>query len=256
MKIKINKLNINYIIEGEGPPILFLHGWGSSLSAFTHIIKEFSNSFRCVAVDLPGFGESDLPAVPFNLQSYADFTVEFMKALDIKDPIMVGHSNGGRIIIRLLAEKKVNSKKIVLIDSAGIKPKKSLKSKVKLVTFKTVKRVLTLPLLKNYTVKVLQEARNYFGSADYNSASLVMRQTLVNIVNEDLIDSLPKIKASTLLIWGENDTATPLSDGKTMEKLIPDAGLCVVTGTGHFSFIERPSYVNTILASFLKGEKQ
>lgn len=256
MKIGINNLNINYIIEGEGPPIFFLHGWGSSLGAFTHIIKELSSSFRCIAVDLPGFGESDMPAEPFYLQSYADFTLEFMKKLDISDPIMIGHSNGGRIIIRLLAEKKVNSKKIVLIDSAGIKPKRSLKSKIRLAAFKTTKRVLTLPGLKNYTAEALKSARNYFGSADYNSASPVMRQTLVNIVNEDLTESLPKIKASTLLIWGENDTATPLSDGKTMEKLIPDAGLCVVGGTGHFSFIERPAYVDAILASFLKGEKQ
>ena len=90
------------------------------------------------------------------------------------------------------------------------------------------------------------------GSADYKAASPLMRKVLVNTVNEDLTDLLPGIRQSTLLIWGTLDTATPISDAETMERLIPDAGLARIEGAGHFSFLENPPLYNAILAAFLK----
>ncbi|OJU14437.1 MAG: hypothetical protein BGN88_14360 [Clostridiales bacterium 43-6] len=253
MNTTINNLNINYISQGEGPDILFLHGWGSSHVMFTRIIKEFSGSFRCIAPDLPGCGDSDEPKEPFDIDQYSDFVLEFIKQQNIKNPILMGHSHGGRIIINLLGSGKLTAPKAVLFGSAGIKPKRSLQSKIRLYTFKTIKFILTLPVLNKFTKNVLENARNYFGSADYKSATPVMRQTLVNLVNMDLSDKLSNIKASTLLIWGENDTATPLSNGKVMEREIPDAGLCVIKNAGHFAMIEAPGQVNEILKVFLKG---
>ena len=100
----------------------------------------------------------------------------------------------------------------------------------------------------------LEKARRHFGSADYNSAPVVLRQTLVKVVNEDLCEYMPNIACPTLLIWGDQDTDTPLSDAKVMESKIPDSGLCVIKGVGHFSFIQSPFEVNAILNSFLGGE--
>ena len=100
---------------------------------------------------------------------------------------------------------------------------------------------------------MLERVRAYFGSADYNAAPPVLRQTLVKVVNEDLTRFLPHLACPTLLIWGEKDTATPLSDAKLMEKLVPDAGLCVIRGAGHFSFVERPGEVHAIVHSFLQS---
>jgi pimeloyl-ACP methyl ester carboxylesterase len=111
--------------------------------------------------------------------------------------------------------------------------------------------VLTLPLIKNFSGGLLDKARRHYGSADYNAAPEVLRKTLVSLVNTDIRDMLPNIKCPSLLIWGENDTATPLEDAKTIEKLIPDAGLCVIKGTGHFSFCERPYEANAIINSFI-----
>ena len=107
--------------------------------------------------------------------------------------------------------------------------------------------------MRRYTAGLLGKARAAFGSADYKNAPEVLRKTLVRLVNEDLRPLLPDISCPTLLIWGENDTATPLSDGQEMARLIPDAGLCVIRGAGHFAFVERPFEVHRILHSFLGG---
>ena len=112
--------------------------------------------------------------------------------------------------------------------------------------------MLSLPVIKNHSEGLLNRARAHYGSADYNAAPPVLRQTLVKLVNTDLRDILPNIKAPTLLIWGENDTATPLSDAKTMEKLIPDAGLVVAHGTGHFSFLENQGLFTAVIKNFFK----
>ena len=106
--------------------------------------------------------------------------------------------------------------------------------------------------LKAMFPDAVENMRKKRGSADYNSATPIMRQTLVKVVNEDLTKLLPNIKASSLLIWGTNDTATPLSDGEKMEKLIPDAGLVKVQGAGHYSFLEAPELVSRVVKSFLK----
>ena len=146
----------------------------------------------------------------------------------------------------------VNPPKIVLLDSAGLIPKKSFKQKFRAKSFKTIKWALTRPIIKNYSEGLLQKARNHYGSADYNAAPLVLRQTMVSLVNTDLRDIIPNIKCPTLLIWGENDTATPLSDAKIIESLISDAGLCVIKGAGHYSFCENPYQAHAILRSFIK----
>ena len=141
--------------------------------------------------------------------------------------------------------------KIVLLDAAGLIPKKNFKQKVRAKSFKVIKRVLTLPVIKSFSASLLDKARRHYGSADYNTAPEVLRHTLVSLVNTDIRELLPNIKCPSLLIWGENDTATPLSDAKIIEKLIPDAGLCVIKGTGHFSFCERPFEAHAIINSFI-----
>lgn len=250
MELELNGRRVHYETAGQGPDILLLHGWGSSLDAYRGVTAAFSGQYRLTSLDFPGFGASDLPPEPWSVDDYASFTLDFIQALGLNDPILVGHSFGGRVAIKLAGTGRLRPPKIVLIDSAGIKPKKSLRSRVRLAAFKTAKGFLTLPLWRGRTAGLLDRVRAHFGSADYNSAPPVMRQTLVRVVNEDLSGLLPSIQAPTLLIWGENDAATPLSDAKRMEALIPDAGLCVIRGAGHFSFVERPAEVHRILASF------
>lgn len=251
MFIEIKGLKTEYTECGEGIPVLLLHGWGSSFDVYKGIIASLKDRCRLVAVNFPGCGQSETMKEPWCLEDYCDFCLEFMEKLNLKDPILMGHSHGGRVVLKLTAEKMVNPPKIVLLDSAGLIPKKNFKQKCRAKSFKAIKRVLTLPVIKNYSEGLLQKARNHYGSADYNAAPEVLRKTLVSLVNTDIRDILPNISCPSLLIWGDKDTATPLEDAKTIESLIPDAGLCVLEGTGHYSFCEKPYQAQAILNSFI-----
>lgn len=251
MFIEIKGLKTEYTECGEGIPVLLLHGWGSSFDVYKGIMASLKDRCRLVAVNFPGCGQSETMKEPWCLEDYCDFCLEFMEKLNLKDPILMGHSHGGRVVLKLTAEKMVNPPKIVLLDSAGLIPKKNFKQKCRAKSFKAIKRVLTLPVIKNYSEDLLQKARNHYGSADYNAAPEVLRKTLVSLVNTDIRDILPNISCPSLLIWGDKDTATPLEDAKTIESLIPDAGLCVLEGTGHYSFCEKPYQAQAILNSFI-----
>ncbi len=252
MVVTIDGIDINYVDEGAGQPVLLLHGWGSENSVFTGIINTLKNRCRLVAPDFPGCGKSGIMSEPWDIERYADFTLKFMAAVNLDNPIMMGHSHGGRVTLYMVAKHLTYPPKIVLLDAAGIVPKKTFKQKAKVRSFKIVKGALTLPVIKNFSAPLLEKARRHYGSADYNAAPEVLRKTLVSLVNTDLRDILPEIGCPSLLIWGENDTATPLADAKLIESLIPDAGLCIIKGTGHYSFVERPFEAHAILNSFIK----
>ena len=251
MNILIDGLNIEYTEQGEGTPVLMLHGWGSSFNFYKGIMAVLSTRCRVVAVNFPGCGESDTMREPWTLNDYCDFVLKFMDAVNLKDPIMIGHSHGGRVTLKMVAEKQVNPPKIVLLDSAGLIPKKSLKKKFRAKSFKVIKWILTRPVIKNFSAGLLDKARQHYGSADYNAAPEVLRKTLVSLVNTDLRDIIPNISCPTLLIWGENDNDTPLSDAKIIEGLIKDAGLCVFENAGHFAFFEQQQRTIAILNSFI-----
>lgn len=250
MEITVKGLNINYTESGSGPDVLLLHGWGSSNIVYKSLMAALPN-FHFVAPDLPGCGKSETMSEPYTISDYADFVKEFIEKTGLENPIMAGHSHGGRITLYMAVNGMINPPKIILLDSAGLIPKKSAKQKIRAKSFKIIKKILSFPLWKKPAEPLLNKARRHFGSADYNAAEPVLRKTLVNVVNVDLREELYKINCPTLLIWGENDTATPLSDAKIIESKIKDSGLCVIKGTGHFSFCEKPYEANAIIKSFL-----
>lgn len=255
MTVEVMGIKLNYEICGQGDDILFLHGWGASLDSFKRMIAPLSQNFRCISLDAPGCGKSDLPKEPLTPDDYCKITKEFMDKIGLENPIMIGHSNGGRTILNMCANGYCTPKKIVLFGAAGIKNKKTLKQKLRQTAFKTARKALTLPIIKNYTENSLEALRKHFGSADYNSAPPVMRRTLVNLINSDVTDKLHNITASTLLIWGENDTASPLWMAKVIEKEVKDCGLVVMPGLSHWNFIENPVGTDAILKSFLEESK-
>lgn len=251
MVVNIDGLNIEYTEKGNGIPVLLLHGWGSSFDVYKGVMSALEDRCRLVALNFPGCGNSDTMEIPWNLDNYCNLVLKFIKEVGLENPILIGHSHGGRVILKLTGDKLLSPPKIVLLDSAGLIPKKTFKQKIRAKSFKAIKKVLTLPLIKDKSEGLLNKARAHYGSADYNSAPPVLRNTMVSLVNTDLRDIVHNISCPTLLIWGENDTATPLADAKILEKLIPDAGLCVIKGTGHYSFCEKPYEAHAILRSFI-----
>lgn len=252
MKTNIGGLDINYEDKGSGELFLILHGWGSNITLHKNMIDLLSLKYRVIAPDLPGFGMSDEPKEPWCVDDYVDFIVEFLKNFEFEKINLLGHSFGGRVIIKLCSRKNpFEISKVVLVDSAGVKPEKTAAQKRKQKAYKTGKKILSTPLMQKLFPDALEELRQKNGSADYNAASPIMRQTLVKVVNEDLCEYMPSMTCPTLLIWGTNDDATPLGDGEKMEKLMPESALVKIEGAGHYSFLENQPLFSRILASFM-----
>ena len=247
---------IAYSKYGSGEKLLvILHGWGCNKEMFAPYAEHLSKSYTVVVPDLCGFGESPEPKEPMTVGDYTDLIIEFIASLGFKKVSLMGHSYGGRIIIKTFTKSQLpfEIERAMLVGSAGIKPKKSLSQKASLLLYKCGRRVLSLPPFKALFPNAIDNWRKKRGSADYNQASEVMRKTLVLSVNEDLTQHLAKINVPTLLFWGDKDDATPLSDAKIMEKKIPDAGLVVLKGGTHYSFLENPSYFLRVADSFFEN---
>ena len=231
-----------------------LQGWGTDLGVYDSVADAINEKYTFVQFDFPGVGGSDEPREAWNVDAYADFFCKFMEALGIRKATLIGHSYGGRVIIKLATRESLPFEitNIVLIDSAGVLPKRSFAQKMKIRRYKILKRILNLKLIYALFPEVIDDWRSRQGSADYRNATPIMRQCLVMAVNEDLTELLPRIRQDTLLIWGDKDTATPISDGKLMEERIPNSGLAVLQGTGHFSFLEQPVLFRSIMRSYFQ----
>lgn len=233
---KIKDIDINYVQYGTGKDVVLLHGWGQNIQMMDPLGKLLKNC-RITILDLPGFGSSMEPSFAYNISDYASLLHEFLKELKIDNPILIGHSFGGRIAIYYASTYPVS--KLVLFGSPFIKRENdSLKLKV----FKSLKKIKFL----NNLAEVM---KNHLGSEDYKNASGVMRQILVNTVNTDLSSNASKITCPTLLIWGNNDEAVPVSEAKKLESLIDDSALIVLNGT-HYCYLENLNHISCILENF------
>lgn len=239
MKIKIDNLNINYIQYGEGSDILLLHGWGQNIEMMKFLGDNFADNHRITILDFPGFGESDEPLSPWTIKDYSLLIEKLVKELDIKKPVVMGHSFGGRVAIYYSSNNPIE--KLVLFGSPCIRKDKELPLSVKIL--KGIKKLPGMDKLGEYM-------KQYIGSRDYKAASPIMRQTLVNVVNEDLTPYAMQIEEPTLLIWGQDDTAAPVSDAKELEQIMNDAALIVLPGT-HYAYLENLNQVVNILNSFI-----
>ncbi|MDD2397008.1 MAG: alpha/beta hydrolase [Tissierellia bacterium] len=252
MYIDIDGLNINYIDEGNGKHVLLLHGWGGSIQTMMPIFNILKDRFRVVTLDLPGFGKSGIPKEPWNSYDYAECINKFIEKLNLYNLILFGHSHGGRISI-ILASKYNIVKKLILIDSAGIIPKRKAIYYIKVYWFKMLKRIYLIFPVKNKQ-KRLDKFYEKFGSQDYRDSKGVMRQTMVKVINDNLVRLLANIKVPTLLIWGEKDEDTPVYMGELMEKEITDSGLVILKGAGHYSYIDNYDQFRAIINEFLKDD--
>lgn len=253
MHIEVDGLKINYIIEGTGSDVLLLHGWGGSIQTMMPIFNILKDKCRVTVLDLPGFGESDVPGRPWNSYDYAECIKKFIDKTGLKSIILFGHSHGGRISI-ILSGKYNMVKKLVLIDSAGLISKRKAKYYLKVYSFKLLKKLYTAFSWGKSKEEKLEKFYKKYGSADYKQSQGVMRQTMVKVVNDNLESLLTEIKNPTLLVWGENDQDTPLYMGKIMEDKIQDSGLVVFKGAGHYSYIDCYDQFKAVINSFLKDD--
>lgn len=267
-EIEIKRTKIHYTDSGEKDlrPVVIMHGWGCNTTTVASIAKIFAGNMRVINVDLPGHGLSGEPPAVWGVQDFRDMIADLIRTLNLDRPALIGHSFGGRVAILLASEVDVNPdgtkisgslpviSKVVLVDSAGIKPHRPIKYYVKVYRFKILKKMLPFFFGHKKGNEMIDKLRAKAGSADYRNSSPMMKNVMSRCVNEDLKFAMPSIKAPTLLIWGESDTATPLSDAKTMEKLIPDSGLVSFPGCGHYSFLDNPVGFKAVIKEFFKND--
>jgi len=254
MKIKIDGLELHYSCEGTGKNILLLHGWGGSIQSFLPVFNHLKQHFKVYVLDFPGFGESQQPENVWGVFDYAGMTKKFIDSMGMDEVILIGHSFGGRISIVLANRYPELIKQMVLVDSAGIIPKRTLKYYGKVYSFKTLKFLYRHIFFWMPEEKKMERFYKKFGSKDYQDAGN-MRRILVKVVNEDLRDLLKGIKASTLLIWGREDEATPVYMGEIMKNEIKDSGLVVLENAGHFSYLDQFRTFIKIVDKFLEGRE-
>lgn len=235
--------------QGENK-ILILPGWGDTRKTFDCLINWLQEDFTIYIIDYPGFGNSPFPNHDLTIYDYTNIIRNFMTDTNIINPIIIAHSFGGRIATLLTGYYKEKIDKLIFIDIASIKRKKSIKVWLKEKTYKLlklIKKILPKKLKDKYHQKLLK----LFGSKDYKSLPEQMLTTFRNVVNEDLRYYLPYIENETLLIWGEKDIDTPLKDAKLIQKKIKNSALIIYPNATHYSYLEYPILTYNIIEKFL-----
>jgi len=252
MKVLVNGQLIEYKDEGKGRVIVLLHGWGDQLSTFDEIAKHLVKKYRVIRLDFPGFGGSPKPLDNWNVGTFATLTSQFLKKLEVNDVYaVIGHSFGGRVIIKSVAENLMNPQRVVLIGAAGVKPHQSRKKAVYRVVAKVGKFVTSLPGLRGTRQALRKKLYESAGATDYLNAE-GMQHTFRNTVNEDLLPYVHLMTQPTLLIWGEHDDQTPVADAYAMTNELNDSELVVVEEAGHFVYRENAPLVIQEIDGFLK----
>lgn len=248
---------------GTGKPLLILHGWGSSSAVMKPLAESLSHIRSCYLVDLPGFGHSPEPPEAWTVSRYADLIEAFMDQIMKEDKAdLLVHSYGARIALKLLTRSKSAGKidKVIFTGAAGLKPKRKPSFYLKKYTAKLLKApFLLLPgVLRENGLNRLRSTSLWkkLGSSDYRQLSGVMRETFVMSVSDFLDKLLPKIDHEILLIWGEDDTATPLEQAKRFEKGLRNSTLVTLKQAGHYAFLDKPVQFKAIALAYLEPGSQ
>ena len=235
--------------RGDGPPVVLLHGWGGRIESMAPVARCLDRDFRVVALDLPGFGEAPAPEAVWGTPDHAEFVADVVEKAGVRRAHFVGHSFGAKTALYVAATHPGLVDKLVLVGSNGVPA-----------------RVSPITRLKRAAAGAARAAR-FFGppgrrlrdaiyrriaSDDYRAAG-PLRPMLVRTVREDFSHLLPLVKSPTLLVWGADDDAVPVSVGRAMETAIPDAGLVVFEAAGHFCYLDQPERFCRVLRQFLTG---
>ena len=255
-----NELQVATYSVGEGKPLIILHGWGSSAAVMMPLAKKLATHRSCVLLDLPGFGETPEPPQAWAIDDYAGMVETFINdtfpgtAVDI-----LVHSFGGRILLKMLSRpnRKAEIDKMIVTGGAGLEPKRSLTYHTKRLTAKLLKLPVKLvpPSKRDAAMEKLRGTALWksLGSSDYSKLSGVMRETFVKTVTEYFDDQLHKIDDELLLLWGKEDSATPMDQAKRLDKGLKNSALVVIDDAGHYAFLDQPSQFVSIVRAYLEG---
>lgn len=235
-----NNIVYDYIDNKKKKTLIYLHGWGQNKEMMEPIATPFAKDNNILLIDLPGFGKSPEPKTAWSLFDYVEMVHELVTSLNIENPILIGHSFGGKISI--LYASKYDVSKLVLLAS----PYKVARKKLTLLQ-RILKKTAKVSFLKGFT----NYMKNQIGSTDYKQASELMRQVMVKHINTDVTEECKKIKCPTLIMWGTNDTTLGIENGYELEKLIKDAAVILFENGTHFAYLEYAYKTIRIIQAFI-----
>jgi len=250
----IGGLRIATQVIGEGQPVVALHGWAVTMQNWRPVAERLAPlGYQVHLLDLPGFGQSDGPPQVWDVEAYSRFVVAYLDDTHLDRVVVLGHSFGGRIALVLAAQHPERVSKMVLADSAGLRTPLSARQQARNVMARAARNGLDLVGLKTLRARLQDRYNQLYASEDYLNAG-PLRETFLRVIEQDLSDFATRIQAPTVLIWGSQDKDTPLWQGRRLEQLIPDAGLIVFEGAGHFAHLERLGDFVRIVDHFLKNK--
>jgi pimeloyl-ACP methyl ester carboxylesterase len=249
MQVIASDLMISYTRQGKGKPVVILHGWGDDSRSWQKFAAELAKHYDVVVPDLPGFGNSQAPQAPWGLDEYAKMVATFLQKLGVKPYAILGHSNGGAIAIRGLGNHMLKAEKLLLLSSAGIRGEYKGRNKALRLITKTGK-LLSAPLPKATKQRLRVKVYKSVGSDMLVAEHL--QETFKKVVADDVRTDAGRIKLPTLIIYGDKDTQTPLSYGRTYHELIKGSKLEVLNGIDHFVQLNAAPMILKLVKDFLK----
>ena len=239
LKIDLKQGKMHYYIDGAGPAIVFLHGWGQSFETFLPAANYLKPKYQIIGVDFLGFGKSDCPSEPLNVDDYANHVAILLDRLKIENPIIIAHSFGGRVALKYAGINNVEV--LILVSSAGIKTH-NLQYYYKVYRYKILKFVYRIFSKSKYLYLVENS-----GSTDYQNANPIMKRTLSKVVNYNSKKDMKLITSDTYLLWGIYDQMTPYEDCIKMNKLIRNSKIISFYNSEHFLYqTEFKKFINTL----------
>ncbi len=240
----------------ERGTVLILHGWGGSSDSWLEVQRILTKKgYKVIVPDLPGFGKSTTPLTAWGINDYTNFIFGFVKETKLENFFLLGHSFGGQIAVKFITDYPEKIKGLILCDSAAIRPKPGLKTRIIYLIAKIGNAIFT----PKHLVRFKDSIRNFFyiiiRHRDYEKAKGVMKETIIKVLNEDLMLDLSEIKKKTLIVWGAADKMVPLKYAHIFKEKIKDSELEVIPKIGHSPHIEIPAKLAEIILNFLNKNK-
>jgi len=271
--VRVEGRAVNLVELGSGPPVVFIHGLGGSWRNWLENLPAFARDHRVIAPDLPGFGDSEMPADPISINGYARCVDGLLEQLGVERAVVVGNSMGGFVGAEMAIEWPERVEGLVLVAAAGISIQAQRHDRALALLYRLEavlgaytawvagrsERLARRPRLRR---RLLGMVAAHPGLLPPALTSEQIRGTgkpgflpaLDALTSYPLRERLGHIACPTLIVWGERDRLVPLRDADEFERLIPDARKVVYADTGHVPMFERPERFNADVAAFLRGE--
>jgi pimeloyl-ACP methyl ester carboxylesterase len=269
-------ISLAYVEVGQGVPLLFLHGLGSYGPAWQKNMAYLSPHFRCLALDLPGFGKSGKERVTPGMGYYAGVVREFLDRLGIAACYLIGHSMGGQVALHTALRYPERIKKLSLMAPAGLETFSPAEAR-QLQDWFVPEKMMEAPLAtveKNVRAnfhhfppdaqQLLEDRLRYTRCTDYPLFCQTLSRCVSAMIEEPVYDQLPQLQMPVQIIFGRQDRYIPsplIHPGLVLEEMvqeaaarIPQADVCFLEECGHFVQWERAEEVNGLLMKFFRND--